>query len=110
MLVLRLVHTWFALYLAMAVGTGLGLISKYLLDKTFIFAYRAPTAAADLATFVFYSATGVLTTGLFWATELGVHALWDHPVAKYVGAVIGLSLGYVTKYQLDKRLVFREGS
>jgi hypothetical protein len=26
---------------------------------------------------------------------------------KYVGAVLGLAIGYVTKYQLDRRFVFR---
>jgi hypothetical protein len=28
---------------------------------------------------------------------------------KYMGAVLGLAIGYVTKYQLDRRFVFRAG-
>jgi hypothetical protein len=34
--------------------------------------------------------------------------LINHESAKYVGAVIGLTIGYVSKYFLDKKYVFIE--
>jgi len=49
---------------------------------------------------------GVFTTIIFWGTEIAFDILFQDPNAKYLGAVIGLSIGYVIKYFLDKRYVF----
>jgi hypothetical protein len=43
---------------------------------------------------------------VFWITEITFDAAWESDLAKYVGAVVGLSIGYVLKYYLDKRFVF----
>ena len=51
---------------------------------------------------------GVFTTLIFWGTEIAFDAMGDEPWLRYLGAVIGLSIGYVTKYYLDRRFVFRE--
>ncbi|MDZ7808856.1 MAG: GtrA family protein [Arhodomonas sp.] len=47
-----------ALALSIAAGTAAGLVTKYLLDKRYIFAFRARDAAHDLRTFLAYTATG----------------------------------------------------
>lgn len=96
----------YSLYAAMAFGTAAGLISKYILDKRYIFSYQPANHVDDAHRFVLYTATGVVTTALFWATEIVFDTLWRHDLAKYVGAVLGLSIGYFVKYQLDKRYVF----
>ena len=49
---------------------------------------------------------GVFTTLIFWGTELGFNAVFASGKAKYVGAVIGLTVGYVIKYFLDRKFVF----
>jgi putative flippase GtrA len=49
---------------------------------------------------------GVFTTLIFWGFEIAFDAVFASEVAKYWGAVLGLALGYTTKYQLDKRYVF----
>ena len=36
-----------------------------------------------------------------------LEAFSDDRHMRYVGAVIGLTIGYMTKYQLDRRFVFR---
>lgn len=95
-----------ALYLAMAAGTVTGLLSKYVLDKNFIFAQRDALGAADLKRLVLYTLTGGFTTALFWGLELGFEYWYGTPRARYLGAVLGLSLGYAIKYRLDKRYVF----
>ena len=94
------------LYVAMAFGTAAGLVSKYVLDKRYIFAYRPASHIDDAHRFVVYTATGIITTALFWATEIAFHTLWRHELAKYAGAVLGLSIGYLLKYRLDKQFVF----
>ncbi len=95
-----------ALYVAMLFGTLAGLIAKYILDKKFIF-YHTPTDKKDDAKkFVLYSFMGVFTTIIFWGTEIAFDTLSQDPNAKYLGAVMGLSIGYVIKYFLDKKYVF----
>jgi len=103
---LRIYSASMSLPIAVVVGTFAGLLSKYLLDKRYIFNYRSQHIADDLRTFSAYTLTGVGTTLLFWAFEFGFEFLFATRVARYTGAVIGLSLGYLIKYQLDKRLVF----
>ena len=91
---------------ALAAGTGAGLAVKYLLDSRWIFAFRGRGAVQDLGAFVRYAATGVLTTGIFWAVELGFLSVFRAEWARYAGGAVGLCLGYGAKYFLDKRLVF----
>lgn len=93
---------------SVAVGTGVGLVVKYVLDKKFIFAFRARDARHDAGTFALYTLTGVVTTAVFWGFEFGFDALFDSKEWRYAGGVIGLAIGYTLKYQLDKRHVFRK--
>lgn len=96
----------YSMLAGVALGTGVGLAVKYLLDKRYIFAFETRSAAHDGQTFVVYTLTGVATTALFWGFEFGFDALFDTRAMRYTGAVLGLSLGYAAKYQLDKRYVF----
>ncbi len=98
----------FSLYAAMAAGTLVGLVIKYVLDKKFIFYHETAGAKDDLFKFIVYTLMGVVTTAIFWGAELLFNYLFAFPQAKYLGAVIGLSIGYITKYNLDKRFVFRD--
>ena len=96
----------YSIYLAMIAGTIAGWISKYLLDKHYIFVFKIQSAGEDMRKFLVYGLTGVFTTALFWGFELGFETMFGTKFARYLGAVIGLSIGYVVKYHLDKRLVF----
>jgi putative flippase GtrA len=96
----------YSLYLAMFWGTLAGLIVKYILDKKYIFQFQTKDIKEDSFKFILYSLMGILTTLIFWGFELTFNAVFSLDSAKYVGAVIGLSIGYMTKYQLDKRYVF----
>lgn len=91
---------------AMIVGTALGLIVKYVLDKRWIFGDREQGLRAHGRKFGLYSAMGLVTTAIFWATETGFWLAFGTHTAREIGAVLGLSVGYVVKYHLDKRFVF----
>lgn len=95
-----------ALVVAMLFGTITGLFAKYILDKIYIFQYVSKGKKDDAAKFLMYSVIGIGTTLIFWVCEIMLDRLWDNPVAKYVGAVVGLSIGYLIKYHMDKRFVF----
>lgn len=95
--------------LAVIAGTGVGLVVKYVLDKRWIFYDRTAGARAQGRQFGLYSAMGLVTTAIFWATETAFWLTWQTHEARELGAVIGLSIGYVVKYRLDRRYVFNTG-
>lgn len=95
------------IYLSMAVGTVVGLVVKYVLDKRWIFRYTTRDRLHDARTFLLYTAMGGFTTVIFWGTELAFEWVFDAPSMRYVGAIIGLTVGYIVKYHLDRRFVFQ---
>lgn len=97
----------FNILASIIVGTGVGLIVKYGLDKNYIFRYQVHSIAHDTQTFVLYAVMGLLTTVIFWGFEFGFHYLFETKEMRYLGGVIGLAIGYLSKYHLDKRYVFR---
>ena len=97
----------FSLYIAIFFGTLTGLIAKYILDKKYIFYYVVKDKKEDSQKFILYSIMGVFTTLIFWGFEIGFDYIFDSEIAKYIGAIIGLSVGYITKYFLDKKFVFK---
>ena len=93
--------------LSVLVGTAVGLLLKYLLDKVFIFRFNAENAAHDLQTFILYTGMGVVTTLVFWGFEFAFYRAFEDKRLRYLGGLIGLGIGYWAKYHLDKRFVFR---
>jgi putative flippase GtrA len=92
--------------LAVVAGTGVGLVVKYALDKRWIFFDTTRGVGATGRQFGLYSAMGLVTTAIFWATETAFWLTWQTHFAREVGAVLGLAVGYWVKYQLDRRYVF----
>jgi len=88
-------------------GTAGGLLFKYAWDRSLIFEYQTQGAVRDFVTFVAYAVTGLVTTAIFWAFEFGFDAWFGTKTMRYIGAIIGLSIGYVLKFELDRRFVFR---
>ncbi|AXQ95948.1 GtrA family protein (plasmid) [Cereibacter azotoformans] len=93
---------------ALAMGTLVGLVVKYLLDKQWIFFDRAAGLGAHGRKFSLYTLMGVATTALFWGTETLFWWIGGTHAARETGAVLGLAVGYVVKYNLDKQYVFRQ--
>ena len=95
------------IYLAILVGTSLGLIAKYILDKIYIFKYKLENLYDYSKNFSMYMFTGIFTTVIFWIFEYSFYILFVSSIAKYIGAIIGLTIGYTVKYVLDKKFVFK---
>jgi putative flippase GtrA len=102
----RLYHGSYAIQLSVLVGTLVGLIVKYLLDKRFIFRFQARNAIHETKTFVIYAGMGAFTTLIFWGFEFGFHYLFQAKELRYLGGVLGLAIGYFVKYRLDRKFVF----
>ncbi|MDQ7042142.1 MAG: GtrA family protein [Sulfurimonas sp.] len=96
-----------SLYIAMFFGTLAGLVLKYILDKKYIFFHETKSAKDNGKKFLLYSLMGVFTTFIFWGFEIGFDYAFESENAKYLGAIIGLAIGYIVKYNLDKKFVFK---
>jgi len=88
------------------VGTGVGFVIKYALDKRWIFFDDYESHTEEIRKVIVYGLFSVLTTLIFWAVEIGAWRHWETSFAKYTGAVIGLAIGNLIKYLLDRRFVF----
>lgn len=96
----------FAIPLSVLVGTVTGLPIKYVLEKRHIFDFKSENLMHDGRLFMLYTIMSVFTTVLFWGSEYVFHHIFGTNVMRYLGGAVGLSLGYLTKYHLDKRFVF----
>jgi len=106
-LTFRIYQGPFELWLGIFVGTAIGLVVKYFLDKRYIFKYQTTSIQHGSKTFYLYTLMGVVTTVIFWGFEFAFDAIWNSMEMRYTGGVIGLAIGYYVKYQLDKRYVFK---
>ncbi|MFS2112672.1 GtrA family protein [Herbaspirillum frisingense] len=105
--VVRIYHGPLDIIASVAVGTGVGLVIKYVLDKRYIFGFRARSVGHDTQVFFLYTLMGLLTTVIFWGVELGFEYIFETREMRYLGGIIGLAIGYLMKYRLDRRYVFR---
>ncbi|MEM0945046.1 MAG: GtrA family protein [Pseudomonadota bacterium] len=99
-----------AYWTALAFGTGVGLVVKYVLDKRWIFQDRSAGVAAHSKRFSLYTLMGVATTVIFWGTQTAFFTIWGTETMLYLGGALGLAVGYVVKYNLDRRFVFSAGA
>jgi putative flippase GtrA len=95
-----------ALYIAMFLGTLAGLVLKYILDKKYIFFHTTKSKQDNRKKFILYSMMGIFTTLIFWSFEISFEYIFEYQNAKYYGGILGLTIGYIIKYFLDKKYVF----
>ncbi|MGZ4995160.1 MAG: GtrA family protein [Methylobacter sp.] len=104
------IHIYAGVYpvmLSVTAGTAAGLILKYILDKRYIFRFQTRNITHNSKIFVLYTLMGIITTMIFWCFEFGFNHFFQTKQMRYFGGVIGLAIGYIVKYRLDKRFVFR---
>ncbi|MFB9150835.1 GtrA family protein [Roseovarius ramblicola] len=97
---------WFAA--AVGAGTIVGLAIKYMLDRRWIFHDVGTGARNHARKFSLYTVMGGVTTAIFWGTETAFWLIWQTDPMRELGAVLGLSVGYAVKYNLDRRFVFTD--
>jgi hypothetical protein len=96
----------YAVEISIFIGTLGGLPLRFFLEKRYIFSFQSKNIKHDGQLFILYSFMSVFTTAIFWGTEYAFHLIFTSDVMRYFGGVLGLSIGYFIKYQLDKRFVF----
>tara|TARA_Y100001958_G_C21016562_1_gene394674 strand:+ start:26 stop:418 length:393 start_codon:yes stop_codon:yes gene_type:complete len=105
-LILNELSIKFIYIFALVAGTLGGLIVKYLLDKYFIFNSASTSLEKEFKKFSIYTVLGASTTLIFWFTETTFYLIYKTHFAREIGALIGLTVGYFIKYNLDRKFVF----
>lgn len=96
----------FAIIFSIIIGTAVGLPVKYVLDKKYIFKFSAENLFHDTKLFFLYGLMAVVTTAVFWGSEALFQFLFKTEQMRLIGGALGLIIGYLIKYQLDKKFVF----
>jgi putative flippase GtrA len=107
-LVMRLGEQTPVFLAAVFLGTLVGLVIKYVLDKRWIFFDAGTGLKQHGQKFGLYTAMGLVTTAIFWGAESAFWFIWHTETMRELGAVLGLAVGYVVKYRLDRRFVFTD--
>lgn len=93
---------------SIAAGTGVGFFAKYFLDKRYVFKFQTNNIPKETQTFIFYFITSLVSTAIFWGFELLFDLIFQTKTMRYLGGISGLVLGYLTKYHIDRRYVFKK--
>ncbi len=93
------------LYSSLLFGTLTGFLSKYILDKKYIFFSKS--SSYSLTEFLSYFSTAILTTIIFWGFELSFYLIFNDTFMKLLGGFIGLVIDYNLKYYLDDKFTFK---
>lgn len=96
----------YSIFLSIVIGTAVGLPVKYFLDKKYIFKFTVDNVFHDTKLFILYGLMAVVTTAVFWGSEALFQYLFMTESMRLIGGGIGLVIGYIVKYQLDKKFVF----
>jgi putative flippase GtrA len=104
--ILNIYNGFLDLYVALFIGTLVGFFLKFSLDKIYIFHYENKKRGGDIKDFMQYVFVGICITLIFWTLEIGLDYLFKNELAKYIGGIFGLVVGYTIKYFLDKKYIF----
>ena len=99
----------YAIELSVLAGTAMGFPIKYVLEKKYVFEFKADSLGHDTRLFILYGLMGVFTTIIFWGIEFLFQHIYGTDSMRYLGGAIGLTIGSFIKYHLDKRFVFKQG-
>lgn len=91
---------------AILTGTIVGLGIKYVLDKKWIFQDATKGLIYQGKQFTAYTTMGIVTTAIFWGSETIFWLIWKSDFMREAGAILGLTIGYIAKYHLDRHFVF----
>ena len=91
------------LFLAVIAGSAAGLIFKYILDAAIVF---ESNRNIDLRNFIKYAFIGACITPVIWVAEVTFLNIFGTVFMRDVGALLGIALAYLIKYEVDKRFVF----
>ena len=93
-------------FAALFIGTFIGVVLGYFLDKNWIFKDPVMSSKAMGKQFFWYAMTGAIHTPIFWLVESVFWFTWRTDGMRELGAVLGLVIAYTIKYFILRRYVF----
>ena len=97
-------------FAALFIGTFIGVVLGYFLDKNWIFKDPVMSSKAMGKQFFWYAMTGAIHTPVFWLVESVFWFTWKTDGMRELGAVLGLVIAYTLKYFILRRYVFNVDS
>jgi putative flippase GtrA len=94
-------------FAALFIGTFIGVVLGYFLDKNWIFKDPVMPYGVIGKQFFWYAMTGAIHTPVFWLIESIFWFIWETDGMREVGAVLGLVIAYTLKYFILRRYVFK---
>jgi len=94
-------------FAALFIGTFIGVVLGYFLDKNWIFKDPVMSSGVIGKQFFWYAMTGAIHTPVFWLIESIFWFIWETDGMREVGAVLGLVIAYTLKYFILRRYVFK---
>lgn len=104
-LVFAVYHGPQTIVVAMVVGAGVALTAKYFLDRKWVLGVRH---AADEEEIIKYAMAGATITLVFFAFQYTIWIFYQTDLARDIGIVLGMAVGYLIKFLIDRKFVFVE--
>jgi len=95
-------------FIAKCAGIGSGFFLKYFLDKKYVFDDSIGTKKEETKKASLYALMSLITTIQLFVVSGIIEFLIDWKYEFELGWLIGLVSGYVAKYYLDKKFVFKQ--
>ena len=92
--------------LQLILGTVAGFVFKFIVDKFIIFESSYEGIIHTTEQLFIYTLFALITTAIFWGTEISFKFIFEFQNCELLGGFIGLFIGYSLKFFLDKRWVF----
>ena len=92
--------------ISILLGTLVNVPFRYIVEKIYIFNFKSLNWKHDSQIFVLYLYSSVFTTLIFWTVEYCFYIFFASDLMRYLGGILGLSIGFFIKYQLDRKYVF----
>ncbi len=93
-------------WVAYGLGLFAGFVLKYLMDKKYVFSDITESKEKEMKKVLIYAMMSIFTTIILTLIVAGFKVWVSRERAKDVGLVIGLLIGYTTKFFLDRKYVF----
>lgn len=95
------------LAIAMVIATIVSFVFKYFMDKFYVFNSKSETKKEEVKKVFLYGFFSVFTTLIYMVVEFAFHISFSFQHKEELGAMLGLTIGYIVKYIIDKKITFK---
>jgi len=94
----------FFIELSIIIATLLTMPTRYFIEKNYVF--YGLQKSSDSLSFSMYTFSAIVSTIIFWSIEYSFHLIYYSDLLRYLGGILGLSIGFIIKFFIDKLYIF----